>query len=55
MADFIQLLSLKKIKYQKGKQKKGHFEKLKNPMVLKDHLALVIITLQEHLRDSQKE
>ena len=23
-------------------------------MVLKDHLALVVITLQEHLRDSQK-
>ena len=35
--------------------RKKNFEKFKNTMVLKDHLALAVITLQEHLRDSQKE
>ena len=35
--------------------KKGSFEKFQNPMVFKDLLTLVVITLQEHLRNSQKE
>ena len=34
---------------------KEKFEKFQNQMVLKDQLALVVITLQERLRDSQKE
>ena len=36
-------------------KEKGNFVKSQNLMVLKDLLVLVVITLQERIRDNQKE
>ena len=35
--------------------RKENFEKFQNTMVLKNHITIVVITLQEHLRESKKK